>query len=87
MDKTKLTFANKFMREFDLSRDNRAEVLGFMKMINSVFTSVTVAYCTGIFMDAISLLLLKVTSLMLSTSDATKADVRPSNFSKDSENT
>ena len=47
--------------------------LDLLKMFNSVFTSVTVAYCTGIFMDAI--LLLKVTSVMLLTSDATKVRI------------
>ena len=42
---TKLTFAIKLMREFNIiSRHNRAEVFGLTKMINSVFTSVTVAY-------------------------------------------
>ena len=47
---TKLTFAIKLMREFILSRHNRAEAFGLMRMINSVFTSVTVAYCTRIYL-------------------------------------
>ena len=74
---TKLTFANKFERVWSFQRQPCWSTWIYENDKYSVFTSVTVAYCTKVYSHIYGcyILLLKATSVMLKTIDGTKVRI------------